>query len=282
MGRRRNTRKKNKVNIPLIITLSIFCLLIIAGIVGLSKMAAHENKVESTAGHIPDLEKAKIESGYSSRYVMKDYEGFTVCYDIENHNPAWVGWELLRSEADGDVARTNKFWHDDDVAGCAFTEDYKNSGYDRGHLCPAADQKWSYQAMRDCFSMANMTPQKHELNGGAWQTLEKKERAWAERDSAIVIVSGPIYTDADRQRIGDTGVRVPSAFFKVMLAPYLEEPRAIGFVYPNGLAPGNMQDYSMSVDEVERIVGMDFFSNLPDDVEDKVEATASFKAWNKR
>ena len=136
--------------------------------------------------------------------------------------------------------------------------------------------------MHDCFVMTNMAPQDPSLNSGAWRTLETKERLWAKRDSAIVIVAGPIYTDSDRKRIGDSGVRVPSAFFKVLLAPYTEYPRAIGFVYPNMHSPGNMADYSMSVDEVEKITGLDFFYNLPDDIEEKVERSASFKEWNRK
>lgn len=134
--------------------------------------------------------------------------------------------------------------------------------------------------MEDCFVLANICPQDHALNAGAWKTLEEKERQWARRDSLIVIVAGPIYEKSDTQRIGEAGVRVPSAFFKVLLAPALDKPRAIGFVYPNMTAPGNMQNYSMTVDEVEQITGYDFFYNLPDDIENEVESKASFKEWN--
>lgn len=135
--------------------------------------------------------------------------------------------------------------------------------------------------MNDCFVMSNMCPQAHALNAGAWSTLESKERQWAQRDSAIIIVAGPIYETTDRKTIGAARVRVPSAFFKVILAPYLDKPRAIGFVYPNMSAPGNMQNYAMSVDEVEKLTGFDFFAALPDDIEQTVESRASFNEWNK-
>lgn len=230
------------------------------------------------AAHWPDLELAK---GAPAGSVEKEYEGFTLSFNPSNGTPDWVGWELLGTETDGPVSRSNKFHTDREVKGCPDTKDYSNSGYDRGHLCPAADQKWSSQAMSDCFYMTNMAPQAHSLNAGAWKTLEEKERLWARRDSAIVIVAGPIYSDSDRERIGEAGVRVPGAFFKVLLAPYLEEPRAIGFVYPNMRAPGNMRDYSMTVREVEQLTGLDFFSSLPDDLEERVETHASFNLWNK-
>ncbi|MDE5663876.1 MAG: DNA/RNA non-specific endonuclease, partial [Muribaculaceae bacterium] len=216
------------------------------------------------ARHYADLHLARRTGDpASARTIRRDYEGFTLAYNPENLTADWVGWELLASETDGQYSRSNKFWTDTTIPNSPTTDDYRNSGYDRGHLCPAADQKWSEKAMNDCFVMTNMTPQLHALNNGAWKTLEQKERLWAQRDSVLVIVAGPIYADTDTKRIGENGVRVPSSFYKVLLAPYLDEPRAIGFVYPNMTAPGNMADYSMSVDEVERLTGLDFFYNLP-------------------
>lgn len=211
---------------------------------------------------------------------LKDYEGFTVSFNADNHTANYVGWELLASETEGDAPRSDNFWYDADISGCPDIPDYKGSGYDRGHLYPAADAKWSAQSMSDCFSFANMTPQAHALNNGAWKTLEEKERKWAKRDGRLIIVAGPVYSSADNKRIGKTGVRVPSGFFKVLLAPDVESPRAIAFVYPNDIAPGNMQNYSMTVDEAEVLTGYDFFAALPDSIEDLIESRASFKEWN--
>lgn len=209
------------------------------------------------------------------------YEGFRLSFNKHNRTPNWVAWELLAGETGGEVSRSNKFWQDERVEGCPTTDSYRRSGYDRGHMCPAADQKWSAKAMEDCFVLANICPQDHALNTGAWKTLENKERLWAQRDSALVIVAGPVYEPGDVKTIGE-GVLVPGAFFKVLLAPYLPEPRAIGFVYPNMSAPGNMQNYVMTVDDIERLTGYDFFSSLPDDIENKVESVASFREWNRR
>ena len=135
--------------------------------------------------------------------------------------------------------------------------------------------------MLDCFTMANIVPQDHALNSGAWGSLENKERTWAMRDSAIVIVAGPIYTADDTIRMGESGVRVPSAFFKVFAAPYADEPRGIAFVYPNMTAPGNMEQYTMTIDEVEQLTGYDFFHALPDSIEEAIESKASFRDWNR-
>jgi endonuclease G len=235
---------------------------------------------KAAATHYPNLLQVRIEDATIPSQV-KEYEGFTLSFNSDNHTPNWVAWQLLGSETDGAAARSNKFWQDNDIEGCPNTKDYTKSGYDRGHLSPAADNKSSEARMNDCFVMANMCPQTHSLNDGAWKTLETKERLWAQRDSCIIIVAGPIYTKTDKERIGDIGVRVPSAFYKVIIAPYLPSPRGIGFIYPNMTSPGNMQNYSMTIDEVERITGLDFFYALPDDLENEIESKASFKEWNK-
>ena len=232
-----------------------------------------------TTSHYPDLEKVILSA--STPEQIKEYTGFTVSFNKENHTPNYVAWELLGSEVSTEIPRSDNFWQDQEIDGCPAHKDYTYSGYDRGHMCPAADQKWSQKAMDDCFVMANMCPQIHELNAGAWETLENKERQWAKRDSAIMIIAGPIYTANDTKRIGNIGVRVPGAFFKALVAPYLEKPRAIAFVYPNMDSPGNMQDYAMSIDELEEILGYDLFSSLPDDLEKKIESEYSFTEWNR-
>ena len=238
-----------------------------------------------TVGQIKNADaKALIYTALPSglKEQVKEYEGFTVNFNADNHTANYVGWELLASEVGGTVSRTDNFWHDSSVEGCPDIPDYKKSGFDRGHLYPAADAKWSAKSMEDCFSFANMPPQIHGLNSGAWNTLEDKERLWAQRDGRLIIVAGPIYTSADTRRIGQTGVRVPSGFFKVFLAPDVDNPRAIAFVYPNDYSPGNMQNYSMTVDEAEKLTGFDFFQALPDDVENAVESNVSFKEWDRR
>lgn len=239
---------------------------------GSNKDIAHSRK------HYPGLEYVGLPDDLTSQ--IKEYSGFTISFNKDNGTPNYVTWELLENETQGEKGRSNNFWTDSELEGCPSTKDYTRSGYDRGHMCPSGEQKWSEEAMNDCFVMANICPQVHDLNNGAWKTLETKERQWAERDSALMIVAGPIYEKTDKERIGKARVRVPSAFFKVLLAPYLDEPRGIAFVYPNMKVVGNMQDYAMSIDELEKILNYDFFPALPDDIENKVESTYSFKEWN--
>ncbi len=255
-------------------------ILLLAGVIyfGCRLARADKPSPESEALGLGDIEEVRLPKNLPS--IVKEYEGFTVNFNPENRTPNCVAWILQGNETEGASTRSNKFWTDPDVEGCPDTRDYSRSGYDRGHLCPAGEQKWSNEAMHHSFVMTNICPQKHELNSGAWKTLEDKERVWAKRDSMLVIVAGPIYEESDTERIGYGKVRVPSAFFKVLLAPYAQPMRAIGFVYPNMYCPGNLSEYATTVDEVEKLTGFDFFSSLPDEIENDIESTTSFKDWN--
>ena len=238
-------------------------------------------EVEDVEGYAFPLAYVKLPEGTPQQ--VKEYTGFTVNFNKDNKTPNYVAWELLSSETTGTEDRNNyDFWVDKTVEGCPTKDyDYSHTSYQRGHMCPAADQKWSASAMKDCMVMTNMCPQLASINEKAWATLENKERAWAKRDGAIWIIAGPIYDDTDTQRIGESQVRVPGAFFKVFLYNHVSTPRAIAFVYPNDLAPDSMDSYAMSVDELEELTGYDFFSALPDNVEREIESVYSFTEWNK-
>lgn len=210
------------------------------------------------------------------------YKGMTVSFNPSTHQPNWVAWELLASETDGENPRERNFMPDPDVEGCATTADYRNSGYDRGHMAPAGDMKWSPESMRESFLLTNICPQAHDLNRGAWNKLEEKCRQRAVADSALIIVCGPIFTPGEGiERIGATGVAVPRRFFKVVLSPYADPPMAIGFIMPNGYVKGGMQACAVSVDSVESATGHDFFAALPDDIENRLESQCDFNRWSR-
>lgn len=208
------------------------------------------------------------------------YKGMTVSFNREKHVPNWVAWELTGKEADGEAPRASDFLADPNVDGCANPWDYSYSGYDRGHIAPAGDMKWDPEAMQQSFYMTNICPQVKSLNSGAWKRLEEKCRNWARIDSAIVIVAGPVLTDSLTETIGDTEVIVPERFFKVILSPYADPPRGIGFIMNNGYVEGGMQKAAVSIDSVESVTGYDFFSVLPDSIEEKIESECRFHYWS--
>ena len=166
-----------------------------------------------------------------------------------------------------------------DTAPRVDTYDYMRSGYDKGHMCPAGDNHWSQKAMEQSFLMTNICPQEPALNSGLWNTVEKLCRTWAEQYGDVYIVCGPIYFNRKHKTIGKNKVQVPEAFFKVVLR-LKDEPKGIGFICRNASAKGHKKtDYVNTVDEVERITGMDFFSQLPDNIEQVIESQANIKEW---
>lgn len=146
-------------------------------------------------------------------------------------------------------------------------------------MCPAGDNKWSEKAMEDCFRITNMCPQDGGLNRGMWNSIEQQCRAWTKKYGKVYVVCGPIYLNQQHRKIGKNKVVVPEAFFKVVLC--MEgTPKAIGFICRNQSQKGKKKtDFINTIDDVERITGYDFFSKLPDDIEDKVEAHADINEW---
>lgn len=208
------------------------------------------------------------------------YKGMDISFNPSRHIPNWVAWELTADEIDGTEPRSAKFFSDESVEGCAEPYDYNYSGYDRGHMAPAADMKWDKNAMRETFYMTNICPQAKALNSGTWKKLEEKCRLWAQADDAIYIVCGPIYDNSPIEYIGDSRVYVPRRFFKAIISPYADPPRGIGFIMPNGKVPGGMQAAAVTIDEIEEITGYDFFASLPDEIENKIESQKNFHQWS--
>lgn len=272
--RDKKSKPRNFVR-PILIPIAV-----IAGLVWLYARGQWEPQATAeTLGRLDgNFEYVKTASGIDETLVT--YTGMSISFNPGLHIPNWASWELTRDEAAGTEPRANNFARDYDVDGCADPSDYRGSGYDRGHMVPAADMKWSRQAMTESFYMTNICPQAKALNTGAWKKLEEKCRQWALRDSAIVIVCGPVLTDQIDKFIGENRIAVPKRFFKVILAPYATPPRGIGFIMPNSRVEGGMQCAAVSIDQVESVTRHDFFSELPDSIEDMVESECRFNYWS--
>lgn len=200
-------------------------------------------------------------------------KGYTASYDADYKTPQWVAWELTRKDTQGRAERTNKFLPDSDVRGAkAYTGDYTNSGYDRGHMAPAADMKWSKQAMEESFYLSNICPQNPNLNRGDWNDLEEKCRDWAKEFGVVYIACGPIYDSKRPKRMGNNKIAVPDAFYKVVFIHDKQQPKAFGFLFPNQSGSRPLRKYLVTVDSVEKRTGIDFFPALSDELERQVEA----------
>ena len=211
------------------------------------------------------------------QYPIISYSGYDVMYNPEYKIPRWVKYELLASETDGEWSRKGlKFTPDPSVSfPQADDSDYRGSGWSRGHMAPAADFKWSSKSMIETFYFTNCCPQDLSLNSGQWQTLEKKVRDWANRYGSVIVYTGPIVLDNVYGTIGYNKVVVPDAFFKAILAG----EQSIAFVMYNHNNNENMQKCSLSVDDLEALSGIDFFAELDDDFENRVEATYNLRNW---
>lgn len=240
------------------------------------KKTTQKNSFEVKQGLEIPTSKANVPS------LLLYREGYTTSYNVDTRTPNWVAWHLTANHTNGPAKRKGIiFQADEDIpAPRVDTYDYMRSGYDRGHMCPAGDNHWSQKAMEQSFLMTNICPQVPALNSGLWNTIEKQCRTWAQVYGDIYIVCGPIYFNQKHKTIGKNKIQVPEAFFKVVLR-LKDEPKAIGFICRNASAKGRKKtDYVNSVDEVERITGMDFFSQLPDDIEQQIEGQADIKDWN--
>ena len=208
---------------------------------------------------------------------------FIISYNTDNLCPNYVCWSLDANRVNGTVKRTNNFHADPELTGRGVVDksDYNGSGYDRGHMCPAGDNKNSEAGMDDSFCMTNICPQHQNLNRGAWNELEQLCRNWACDYGTVYICCGPIFDSVNPRKIGSrrsVKIAVPDRFFKVVL--YLGRvSKAIGFIYPNKACEGDIRDYAVSVDAVEEATGMDFFFQLDDELEDELERECNPGAW---
>ena len=228
---------------------------------------------------------------------------YTTSYNKDTKCPNWVAWHLTAEHTDGPYPRSGEPYFENGEA-CGIGKVNKDilkgyyfvdleaelprqehtdwaempAGMSHGHICPAGDNKWDKAAMNQSFLLTNMCPQTQKLNEGGWRKLEDKCRDWAKKYEDIYIVSGPIFYDGIRKSFGPNKIGIPDAFFKVMLCTN-GTPKAIGFIYLNDESSQSMKNNVRSVDEVEDIVGMDFFHDLPDSIENSVEAMADSSMW---
>lgn len=233
------------------------------------------------APRTPAYENVKPRRGSGEIFV--DHYGYRLSFNTETLCPNWVAWELTRDETQGRLPRYNYFQADPKLPNRYQVEwkDYKGTGWDRGHMCPAADMKWDKQAQKACFYMSNICPQNGSLNSGAWGKLEEACRRWAQREGNIYIVCGPIFAeDGQRKTIGrGRKIQVPTGFFKAVLCLNKGREKAIAFYFSNDNKRQYMSEVALSVDNLERLTGYDLFYQLPDALENRLEAVHAFKLW---
>lgn len=225
-----------------------------------------------------DFEGLEIpKSPYNDEIVKHTY--FTLAYVEEHEQARWVAYKMTRKNLERNVTRANEIFYPDKKVstGSALPMDYTGSGFDRGHLAPAGDFTGNEIMMRETFVMSNISPQYPLFNRETWRILEEKVRDWGEQKGELYIITGPILK-GNMPKIGKKNkISVPPAFYKVILS--LQEKRGIAFIVPNINKKENYRKYQVSIDEVEKETGLDFFHLLPDDLEEKIESSTSTEGW---
>lgn len=212
---------------------------------------------------------------FSGEKISHNY--FTLSY-LENHEQAeWVYYILNSNKLSGTTRRSNMFKRDNKVSsGSAHPKNYKYTGYDRGHLAPASDMKISKTAMKESFLMSNISPQNPSFNRGAWKKLEVLVKSWAKDYEIHIVTAGVLRSKLPK--LGGSNVSIPNLFYKIIYAP--SEKKMIAFLMPNIKIKTRLENFVKSVDEIEKITGINFFYNLPDEVESLLEANIEFSNWN--
>lgn len=218
----------------------------------------------------------------STTGVIIKHNGYQLSYSEKHEQAEWVAYPLDKS----DIVYTNRkrpfFIVDPKVkTKSADWRNYKRSGYDKGHLCPAGDRRASKNAHDETFYTSNISPQNHEFNAGIWNKLEQKTRYWAKKYNRLYVVTGGVL-ESNLKTIGKEKVSVPNYFYKVLLDYTQPEIKAIAFLLPHKESNKPLSDFVVSIDNLEQKTGIDFFPELPDNIENQLEASANYKNWSFR
>lgn len=285
---KRTTNKKGNISVGT--TLMVLVVVVLVGVLFTQNLtdAKHESAPQlvssakactKTANKVMGMELPQLDEVRTEQVIR--HMAYTVSYNADWHLPNWVAYELTAAETEGDETRSDKFLPDPLVNGDpVVTSDYKGSGYDRGHMAPAADFRWSAQAMKESFYMTNMCPQVHANNAGDWKELEDLVRDLAKAYGTLYVVCGPI-VGKHPSSIGSTRkILVPEAFYKVLLREEKGQWYSIGFVMQNVAQSKPLMTYMMTVNDIEEVTHIDFFPQLPDEVEEQVEGQMEPGKWS--
>ena len=217
----------------------------------------------------------------STTGVVVSHNFYTLSYSEKHEQAEWVAYNLNDKHISKNDFKRPYFVVDRKVkTKSADWRNYKNSGYDRGHLCPAGDRTFNFDAYYETFLTSNISPQNHDFNRGIWNRLEQKTRYWANKYNDIYVVTGGIL-QGDLNSIGDERVSIPDYFYKIILAKREGEYKSVAFIIPNESSSRSFYEYAVTIDEIESKTKIDFFPHLESSVENNLESKIDLRAWEK-
>jgi len=215
----------------------------------------------------------------STTGVVVAHKDYSLSYSEKHEQAEWVAYELRKAHLSKNDFKRPFFEVDKKVmSSSADWRNYKKSGYDKGHLCPAGDRRYSYDAFDETFLTSNVSPQNHEFNAGVWNKLEQKIRYWAAKYDGVYVVTGGVLTE-DLETIGYEAVSVPKYFYKVVYDHSPNTPKMIAFLIPNKPTDKSFDQFIVSVDAIEKLTGIDFFPKLEDHIENNLEDASDKSVW---
>ncbi len=273
----------NKCTTNFIFSKIIYILICCFTIVSCKKASFNENK---SSLNNPVLNRNQtLKTGFdflptSTTNQIVNHEFYSLSYNEKYEQAEWVSYKLT-SQMISQHHFERPFFIDDPMVEThsANWKNYKKSGFDKGHLCPAGDMKFSEKAFEDTFFTSNISPQKHDFNDGIWNTLEAKVRYWAVKYNTIYVVTGGILS-ANLQTIGPEKVAVPNYFYKVLLNNSNGQYKMIAFLVPATNSNKPLYEFVVSVDLIEKLTGINFFPKLEDALENRLEQNNDYKKWS--
>lgn len=216
----------------------------------------------------------------STTGIIIRHKFYTLSYSEKDEQAEWVAYDLKKSEL-GNSNFKRPYFIDDPLvdSGSANWRNYNHSGYDRGHLCPAGDRRFSKEAFNETFYTSNISPQKNDFNSGIWNRLELKVRYWAAKYDGLYVVTGGVLK-GNLDSIGREDVTVPEYFYKILIDKRDRDYKIIAFLLPHKVSEQPLKDFVVSVDEIEKMTGIDFFPKLPDSIENDLERKIDYKDWS--
>lgn len=256
-------------------------MILLVGIFGYERFVEEEAQMERVeVGQNPKQDTNEFFLPTSTTGQVIHHEGYSLSYSEPHEQAEWVAYELKKEHLSNSNFKRPYFEIDKAVkTGAADWRNYRNSGYDRGHLCPAGDRKYSKEAHDETFLTSNISPQRNDFNSGIWNRLEQKVRYWASKYDGVFVVTGGVLK-GHMETIGQEKVAVPKHFYKVLIDVNTGEPKMIAFLIPHEPSNKPLHEFVVSVDSLEALTGIDFFPELEDDVEDRLEASSDYKAWS--
>ena len=239
-------------------------------------------------GRQPVIESGKIAKPTANNFFLPTsttgeivyHNYYTLSYREKDEQAEWVAYELKQDELSDNNFDRPYFEIDNAVpTKAANWRNYKNSGYDRGHLCPAGDRRFDKQAYVETFLTSNITPQLHDFNSGVWNRLEQQVRRWAKKYDGVYVVTGGILNNS-LGSIGDENVTVPAQFYKIILDRQGDNYKVLAFLMPHRESAEALNSFVTTVDNIEELTGIDFFPKLDDELETKLEASKSYSNWD--